>query len=101
MNAKGLFELGGKSVSKRAKWLQPYSTKGKFSEFFPEPIVSFVLWKFGTVVPNSVIEDSELFKFMGLNLQEQIAHLSGVLLAYEYAKEDDFDDKPFWYDLSG
>lgn len=86
MNAKGLFKLGGKNVSKKAKWLRPHSTKGKFSEFFPEAIVSFVRWKFGGTVPQHM--DEELTNFVGLNLKDQIAHMSGVLLAQEYAKED-------------
>jgi len=88
MNAKGLFELGGKNVSKRAQWLAPYSTKGKFVEFFPETIVSFLRWKFGAQVPKVLWMEEELTKFIALSPADQKAHLSGIVLAHEYAKED-------------
>jgi len=86
MNKKGLFELGGKHVTKRSRWLIPYVTKGKFAEFFPETIVSFLRWKLGLGVPS--IASEAVQSFLQLSPEAQAAHLSGIILAREYANED-------------
>lgn len=99
MNSKGLFELGGKNVSKKYLWLQPHVTKGKFSEFFPQTIVSFLRWKFGQELPKTLGDNEELAQFMGLSLEAQGSMLAGIVLAHEYAKEDGLfgipDEIPF------
>jgi len=86
MNAKGFFTFGGRHTSKHSRWLIPFSKRGKWLEFFPETVVSFVRWKHGDTVPQ--FANNDLQTFLRQTIDEQQNTLAGLVLQHEYAKED-------------
>lgn len=69
--------------------LRSVMREGDWGKYFPAPVVSFIRWK----TANNRVKvgkgfQKELEEFMALSEGEQIAHLTGAILQYEYTQED-------------